>query len=164
MAKPDFKKVLIIVCASLLLGLTYNYFSPEALPLFGFSIKKYVSDELLRSEGSMLPEAEPRHISLKEALRLYEAHVTFIDAREEPDFQAGHIGHAINIPYDRFNKYQEILKSIPKDEPVVSYCGGSDCELSIMLGNKLASMGYNKVFIFFGGWNAWADAKYPIGK
>ncbi|MGE5352770.1 MAG: rhodanese-like domain-containing protein [Acidobacteriota bacterium] len=165
MTKINFNKVLIIVMASLCLGITYNYFSQGGVPLFGFSIKKYISGELLRSESESLPPAnEPKHISLKEALRLHEANVIFIDARDKEDFRNGHIEKAINIPYNELDKYQKVLSSIPKDEPLVSYCGGSDCELSILLGSKLALMGYNNVFVFFGGWNSWTEAKYPISK
>lgn len=150
---------------SLCLGITYNYFSEGGVPLFGFSNKKYISGELLKSDsGNSLEANEPKNISLKEALKLHEANVIFIDARDTEDFLNGHIQKAKNIPFNEFEKYEKMLSSIPKDEPLVAYCGGSDCELSILLGNKLALMGYNKVFIFFGGWNSWTEAKYPISK
>ncbi|MGE5431579.1 MAG: rhodanese-like domain-containing protein [Syntrophomonadaceae bacterium] len=164
MAKISFNKIFIIVMASLCLGITYNYFSQAGVPLFDFSIKKQLSAELLRSESFPQITNEPKHISLKEALKLHEANATFIDARAYEDYQKGHIENAINIPYYEFDKYQKLLKTIPKDEPLVSYCEGSDCDLSIMLGNKLASMGYDKIFIFFGGWSSWAEAKYPMSK
>lgn len=165
MVKINFNKVVIIIMSSLCLGITYNYFSQGGVPLFGFSIKNYISGELLKSEnGNLQVSSEPKHISLKEALRLHEANVIFIDARDAEDFLSGHIENAINVPYNKLAEYQKVLSRIPKDEPLVSYCGGTDCELSILLGNKLAQMGYSKVFIFFGGWNSWAEAEYPISK
>lgn len=165
MAKINFNKAIIIVMVSLCLGIVYNYFSPGGVPLFGFSIKKYISAELLKGQGASSPVIhEPKNISLKEALKLHEANVIFIDARESEDYLNGHIENAVNIPFYEFDKFEKMLKSIPMDEPLVSYCSGSDCELSIMLGNKLASLGYEKVFIFFGGWNSWSEAKYPISK
>jgi len=31
----------------------------------------------------------------------------------------------------------------------------------VLLGNKLAEMGYIKVFVFFGGWWDWVEANHP---
>lgn len=164
MGKINLNKVIIIVIASLCLGTTYNYFSQAGVPLFGFSMKKYVTAELLASGNNAEPLSEPKVISLKQALKLHEANVIFIDARANEDFLKGHIKSAINLPFYEFDKYKENLRGISKDDPIVCYCEGAECDLSDMLGKKLALMGYNKVFIFFGGWYAWSDAKYPISK
>lgn len=164
MSGVNFNKVIIILLVSTGLAIAYNLFSSKGVPLFGFSIRKYISAELLRSTTDSSPINEPKHISLKEALKLHQAKVTFIDARENEEYQKGHITNSLNIPYLEFDKYKVKLNNIPKDEPLVSYCGGTDCDLSIMLGNKLASLGYSNVFIFFGGWNSWTEANYPISK
>ncbi|MGE5621042.1 MAG: rhodanese-like domain-containing protein [archaeon] len=164
MAEINIKKIFLIVTVSFGLGITYNYFSAKGISLSGFDIKKYISAELINSASGSAPLEGPKSISLKEALKLHEANVTFIDARDSEDFLRGHIENAISIPYNEFGKYKTKLSGIPKDEPLVSYCGGSDCELSIMLGSKLASMGYSKVFVFFGGWDSWTEAKYAISR
>ncbi|MDP4173358.1 MAG: rhodanese-like domain-containing protein [Bacteroidota bacterium] len=164
MTSLNYKQIIVVVLGSMCLGLSYNYISDKKLPVFGFDIKKYVSAELLKDDSKNSSVNEPKHISLKEALKLYQANVTFIDAREEEDYQNGHIKNAINIPYAKLENYKQKLIGISKDEPLVSYCGGSDCDLSIMLGNKLTSLGYDKVFIFFGGWNTWENANYPVSK
>jgi rhodanese-related sulfurtransferase len=164
MTSLNYKQIFLIVLGSVCLGLSFNYFSGKKLSVFGFNIKKYVSAELLKDVSENLSLNEPKHISLKEAQQLYKANVTFIDAREEEDYQKGHIKNAINIPYAKLENYKQKLNGILKDEPLVSYCGGSDCDLSIMLANKLTSLGYNKVFVFFGGWNSWQNANYPVSK
>lgn len=79
----------------------------------------------------------------------------FIDAREKSDYNLKHIKGAINFPFDSFDEYQHLLKDISKDKTIVTYFAGTDCDLSILLGNRLFSMGYKKNFIFFGGWNDW---------
>ncbi|HEX2869484.1 MAG TPA: rhodanese-like domain-containing protein [Ignavibacteriales bacterium] len=163
MAKVSLNKVIIIVIASLCLGTIYNYFSQAGVPLFGFSMKKHVTAEMTAKENEV-PLSEPKVISLKEALKFHEANVIFIDARANEDFLKGHIKNAINVPFYEFDKYKENLRGISKDEPIVCYCEGAECDLSDMLGEKLASMGYKMVFIFFGGWYAWSDAKFPIAK
>lgn len=163
MAKVSINKIIVILIASLCLGIIYNYFSQAGLPLFEFSMKNDLREELFANENNA-PLGEPQIISLKEALKLHEANVTFIDARSNEDFLKGHIKNAINIPFYEFDTYKNNLTGISKDEPVVCYCEGAECDLSDMLAKKLSQMGYNKVFIFFGGWYAWSDAKYPLSK
>jgi len=154
-----YKKIISIVLISVLLGFAYNYISPKGVSLFGYDNKKLLSEELLGANNS-----EPKQIHIDEALKLYEAEVVFIDAREHEDYKTGHIKNAIIIPYYDFDNYKKNLQNISKDEPVVTYCGGTDCDLSIMLGNKLSTLGYKKVFIFFGGWNEWTSANHPVDK
>jgi len=116
------------------------------------------------SENKMAEDEikEPKHIKLEQAYKLYKQNILFIDAREKADYQLGHIKGALNLPFDSFNKYEHILKEIPKDKIIVTYCAGTDCDLSILLGNKLLSLGYKKTYIFFGGWNDWQQANFPV--
>ena len=55
-----------------------------------------------------------------------------------------------------------MLKKIDKKQQIVTYCAGSECDLSIVLGNVMFDRGYKKLYVFFGGWNDWLKAKYPI--
>ncbi len=69
--------------------------------------------------------------------------------------------HAINIYFYSFEENENKLININKDEIIVTYCSGTDCDLSVLLGNKLAEIGYKNVFVFFGGWLDWVEASYP---
>jgi rhodanese-related sulfurtransferase len=105
--------------------------------------------------------SEPAAINLQQAYKLYNQNILFIDAREKADYDYAHIRGAINIPFDHFDDYKHLLDEIDKSKTIVTYCGGTDCDLSILLGNLLFDSGYKKVFIFFGGWNDWLEAGYP---
>jgi len=85
----------------------------------------------------------------------------FVDARDKWDFAEGHIKNAVNIPEYSFDKSNPILKTIPKNKTIITYCGGDDCEMSEKLAEYLFELGYEKVFVFFGGWNEWQAANYP---
>ena len=108
--------------------------------------------------------SEPVAIHIKQAYNLYQQNAFFIDAREPEDFKYAHIKNSINIPFDHFDNYKHLLDNINKEKIIVTYCAGTDCDLSKLLGNLLFEMGYKKVFIFFGGWNEWLEADYPIEK
>ncbi|RPI70416.1 MAG: rhodanese-like domain-containing protein [Ignavibacteriales bacterium] len=105
---------------------------------------------------------EPRAINLEQAYKLYNQNILFIDAREPFDYKEAHIKNAINIPADHFDDYKFMLDKINKDETVVTYCAGTDCDLSVVLSNIMFDMGYKKVYVFFGGWNEWTQANYPV--
>ncbi len=116
----------------------------------------------MEEEIEVIAFSEPRAITLKQAYSLYNQKVIFIDARDEGDYLAGHIINAANIPFDDFDNNQQKLEQISKEKPLVVYCAGTDCDLSIMLGNLLFEKGYKQVYIFFGGWLEWLEANYPV--
>ena len=105
---------------------------------------------------------EPKVINLEQAYILFNNGAKFIDAREDIDYNEGHISNAINIYFYSFEGNENKLNGISKNEAIVTYCNGTDCDLSVLLGNKLAEIGYKNVFVFFGGWLDWVEADYPI--
>jgi len=121
------------------------------------TIKNEVEKEAVKKDV----QTEPLSINLKQAYSLYKKNTLFIDAREPEDYRLAHIKNAINLPMDHFDDYKSMLEKIDKDQPIVTYCAGTDCDLSIVLSNVLYDMGYKKLYIFFGGWNEWFNAKYP---
>lgn len=113
-------------------------------------------------EKEVIAFSEPKAVTLEQAHKLFNNGVTFIDARDVGDFLAGHISNSINIPFDDFDNHKQKLDQLSKDKPMVIYCGGTDCDLSHLLANLLFEKGYKQVYVFFGGWYDWLDAKYPV--
>ena len=86
----------------------------------------------------------------------------FIDARDPEDYESGHIQNAINIPYDYYEDYEDVINGLDDAGIYIIYCSGEECSLSIDLADYL----YNeklidKLLIFEGGWPQWRDAEYP---
>ena len=106
--------------------------------------------------------AEPIGINLEQAYKLYTMGIIFIDARDEYEYKTGHIKNSINLPMYYFDKYKNVLSGTSKSQTIICYCGGSDCELSTQLANKLFSLGYRNNYIFIGGWEQWKTAGYPV--
>ncbi len=129
------------------------------------SIIKEEQTKIVEEEKTNDPEEvtfeEPKNITLDQAYSLFTSGITFIDARDEADYLAGYISGSINIPYYDFENHKQKLQNLSKDKPLVIYCAGTDCDLSILLGNQLSKLGYKQVYIFFGGWLEWENANYP---
>lgn len=121
-----------------------------------------IKDVTEQKENQTPEMTEPLAVNLDQAYRLYQQGIVFLDARDNYEFREGHIKNAVSLPYYQFEEFEHQLKNIAKDKAVVTYCGGSDCDLSVMLGNKLFKMGYKRVYIFHGGWNDWTNATYPV--
>lgn len=105
-------------------------------------------------------------ISLQQAYGLYlKGDAIFLDAREEEEYDDGHIAGALNLPFEFWDDYwASVEPELDPNKEIVVYCGGLDCELSLFEARELKGMGYEKAYTFFGGWQKWLDAGLPIEK
>ena len=86
----------------------------------------------------------------------------FIDARDPEDYESGHIQNAINIPYDYYEDYEDVINGLDDAGIYIIYCSGEECSLSIDLADYLYTEKLiDKLLIFEGGWPQWRDAGYP---
>lgn len=106
----------------------------------------------------------PMSIKIDFAKYLYdEKKAVFIDARNKDDYNEGHIKNAINIPFDYYEDYEEIIDELDINVVYVLYCNGTECSLSMDLGEYLFNEKlFEKILIFEGGWPEWKDAEYPL--
>ena len=103
-------------------------------------------------------------IGLTEAKQKYdEGKYLFIDARAEVFYKNGHIKSAINVTLeDLKNKMARYENKYPKDTKIIIYCNVSECAPSYDLAKYLIDRGFKSIEVFYGGWNDWVNAKYPI--
>ncbi len=103
------------------------------------------------------------NISLHEAYSAYELEsALFFDARSPEEFNSGHIKYAINLPVYAFLDSLAYLENLDFNKSIITYCDGEDCNASIDLAADLKMMGFSQVNFFFGGWQEWRDAGYPV--
>lgn len=111
----------------------------------------------------MSREGDPVFAPVGEAISLHRAGARFLDARDAAEFAAGRIPGAHNLPfYDLETHRQAALEGLSPDSPIVVYCEGVGCELSLFLGRELQQMGYTDVKIFYGGFPEWKTAGLPV--
>lgn len=101
-------------------------------------------------------QTKPLEVKYEQVLRLSkEADVLFLDARAENEYIEGHIPGAKLLPALEFEKHIPEIIGLPRDKRIVVYCGGGLCELSHQLCDNLIAFGFNRVFIYLGGWEDW---------
>ena len=119
------------------------------------------------NDATDIPDVgRPIQIQISKVKALFDAKAgTIVDAREPVDYKEGHIPGAINLPYDEVVTDPERLEKFdPEGKPIIVYCGGGTCELSMNLGFALVNAGKKKVLVFMGGWPEWSTSGYPIAK
>jgi len=153
------KEIFIILLLSTFLGLVRNCFLDD--PLKMIKEKKIINN----IEGSTLPDIfeEPMSINIDLAYKLFLDGVLFLDARDSDDFYDEHILNSINIPYEIMSDYEDTILDLDPIKPVIIYCSGGECDLSIHLGDVLFDeYEFEKVLIFEDGFPAWKELGYPI--
>lgn len=79
-----------------------------------------------------------------------------IDTRPGRKFKKGAVPGAINIPATRFD-----LAKLPEEKktPLIFYCGGFKCKLSLKAATKAKAAGYTNVKLYQAGYPAWKAAQ-----
>jgi rhodanese-related sulfurtransferase len=130
-----------------------NFFRPDGLPLLRPKLLSLSSEE---NHGNSISFQ-----SLKEKFK--QPGVIMLDARSPDEFAEGHIPGAKNLPYYEFSeKASVVLKEIPLDREIITYCEGLECSNAEDLVFLLKENGYAQVKVFEGGWEEWRENGMPL--
>ena len=142
----------MICLAGAVFGVLFNAVSPRGIDLLGPVPHR-------QAEGI-------GELGLKEAWALHkESAGVFVDARSAEEFRAGHIPGALLLPLDDFDEaVSSWTDLIPLETLLITYCAGAGCDSSWDVAELLKEEGYLRVKVFFGGWEQWKDAGYPVEK
>ena len=93
-----------------------------------------------------------RSVSQEEAMEMMEEETDYVilDVRTQEEYDAGHIPHAILVPYDTING--DVPELPDKRQLIFVYCRSGN--RSKQAAQALADAGYEKV-VEFGGINTW---------
>ncbi len=125
----------------------------------------FAEPDPIEADLPRIPEMDrPIQIQLPVVKKFYDAGGGFfVDAREPEEFDLGRIPGAINLPYDTAATDPVLLESLDTGgRPIIIYCGGGDCEVSMNLAWFLLEAGHTRVTYFQGGYPAWVQSGYEI--
>lgn len=159
------KKIHIQIASLVLLGsalgLLYNGFSENGLPLVASEPPRLRIPDPLGRDILKTYEA-----GFQEVLEIWQkGQGLFLDSREKAKYVKDHLPLALSVPYDEFEESLEKLDPLLREKIfLIIYCDGADCDSSILLAQKIldAVQGefniYNRLKIFYDGWNLWLKA------
>ncbi|MBN2226590.1 MAG: rhodanese-like domain-containing protein [candidate division Zixibacteria bacterium] len=151
-----------LVILALILAVVSNVVLPNRIPYIGNWPSLAGSDSVIVPPSAQ--EGDPPFISLDEAAALSQSsRVIFVDSRYPEDYVYGRIAGSINLPFELIEDFWDrVTLNMPKDREYVVYCSGDECETSLLLGREMVYQGYEKVYVFFGGWREWERAGLPV--
>jgi len=99
-----------------------------------------------------------KEIEVEDAKSLADKGALIVDVRSPSSYSKEHIKGAVNIPLEELDKR---LSEIPRDRPVILYCGSRECKASYYASRKLAAAGYTNIYRFVDGLKGWKEAGLP---
>jgi rhodanese-related sulfurtransferase len=173
------RQALGLVALGTALGVAFNiaglYFNdpryglawiPEEREVLDFETLTAGGTDSEASPGEGVPPipatAEPILIGLDVVERYHDAGAALIvDARDSESFGAGHIPGAVNLPYD--DATPDAIEALdPGDRPIIVYCDGDGCEISVNLAWDFIGVGHDRVAVYEGGFPEWESAGYAV--
>ncbi len=155
----------IIIGLSTLVGLGYNHFSKNPLPVF----KKYDAHEMQSVISAKSEEAEVvefSEIDVDTIMALSDAdQLILLDARKPDEYAEGHLPKAYSLPISTFKETFPKHKGLLDDatgKTIVCYCIGIHCTDSSLLALELHKKGYVDIFLYKGGIEEWQQLGNPI--
>ncbi|MFY9399661.1 MAG: rhodanese-like domain-containing protein [Desulfomonilia bacterium] len=141
--------IVLVACATLV-ALVFNAYRPGGLELWGVP-------------GLQAPDGFET-ITLEEAFAGYEEeNIVFVDARESPAFNSGHLPGALSIPAAEASLHADrLMQTLSSGKVAVIYCDSPGCPLSERLASALSARGICDMRILEEGWEGWYLAGYPI--
>lgn len=161
----NIKNLTILIIVAVVMGFTYNFFRADSLSLIREEVELEQAEDIgdgnesgFESENNFSPQL----INIDQVYALFKQNAaTFVDARDNWEFGEGHIINAVNIPEYKFEPSDTSKLPGSKDDILVIYCGGTDCDVSKRLAVELSELGYQRLFVFEEGWDEWEKAGYP---
>ncbi len=140
-----------------------NYFpgSPAAAP---GAVGPDAARDRLAAKGLQALSHEGA-LALLEDPRVARGEVLFVDARDDSQYQAGHIPGAWQLDHYRMSQYlPDLLPAALAARQIVVYCTGGECEDSEFAAVVLQEAGVpgDRIWIYTGGFTAWQQAGQPI--
>lgn len=153
------RQAILLLVLSGAVGLGVNLVSPNKVEYIG----KF--RDLTNSDQPIVPPTaepgDPPFVGINEAqMEFATGKPLFLDARNPEDFECGTIPGSVNIPFEALPEgdlsiYLDSALEVDKDHPIITFCSGEDCDLSLHMGRNLKMLGYTQVAIFFGGAREW---------
>jgi rhodanese-related sulfurtransferase len=161
------RQALLLLLIAVVFGQVANQVNTDGLPMVG----DY--REISSGDGPIIPPevepGDPPFIDIQVAQFEYAAgKALFVDARDVSEFECGTIPGSTNIPFDympeeNLEQYLDSALNVSsKDHPIIVFCSGEECDLSLHLGRNLQGYGYTNSSIFFGGAREWETAKLEM--
>ncbi|WP_155324999.1 rhodanese-like domain-containing protein [Desulfosarcina ovata] len=155
------KEALVIVLAAVVVAIAVYAIRPDKI---GIPASVRTGSEDADHAARQTMPSGFSEIALDETKRLFDANaVIFVDARQDVDFDAGHIRGARNLVFaDQDRWLPDFLATTDPATVIITYCDGEHCHLAPELADLLFFNGFDHVFYLKNGWTRWRESGFPV--
>lgn len=114
------------------------------------------------SESDAVSSRSPLPVQLADVQTLLAQGARAVDARASEQYAAGHLPGAISLPLAAATDQDWLVRHLPQDELVITYCNGDGCSDGFALALKLLQAGIPAVRFYEAGWPEWRDRGLPV--
>ena len=161
------RQSLVLLFLAAVFGFAANLVLPNKIPFIG------AYRDLHDGSGPIVPptaeSGDPPFIDINTAQMEHSlGQSLFVDARNPEEFECGTIPGSVNIPFEQLPDgdlgqfFDSALGKVPKDQRIVCFCSGEECDLSLHLTRNLKQLGYTQLVIFFGGAREWEKSGFTM--
>lgn len=106
------------------------------------------------------PDGGVRQVDLATARAEFPG-ALWIDARETAAYEAGHVPEALSLNETAWEAgFGRLMEAWDGARSIVVYCGGESCHASETVARRLKrELGFEKIVVLRGGWDAWRAAE-----
>jgi rhodanese-related sulfurtransferase len=138
----------IVAVIAAVAGLAFNSLRREGIPL-------------LAEPGTYRIETEAEFVKAPEAYRrLEEGTAMFVDVREPELFAREHIEGALNVQAAGGGA-DSLAWLVSAGMDMIAYADEKNLRQAGMLADRLLEMGFERVFVLYGGLEGWKEKGYP---
>ncbi len=150
-------RVVVLMALSVALAALANVLRPSSSRI------AWVEDWSKYIEARALEAGIPLANVEQTARLLDEARHVFFDARPSYDYEEGHLPGAISVPFEEVEDvFGEVQMRLTREQPILAYCSGAQCDESFLLIQFLREQGFTNVVLFLEGFDAWQKAGRPV--
>ncbi|WDP86695.1 MAG: rhodanese-like domain-containing protein [Desulfobacter sp.] len=158
----DIQGCVLIIGLAMGLGIGVNWISPHGIALFG----QWDPDTGVVMAGSN----QENHLVADElnnplrVIRMVQAKTAvLVDVRRADIYAMGHIPGAVSFPLYEFDTALSFfLDLIKKQDTVLVYCAGVECQDSHAFASRLIQMGFVSVKVYAGGFREWKEMGFEV--
>ena len=144
-------RVLILLIATLMVGLIINQFHPNGIRW------ALLSPDFSHTTNSV------EFINLPDAFSLIiDGQAIAIDVRETDAFEIDHLPGAISMPWQQFIRSPEIISQLDNEMTYIIYCFDPDCYEAKTFAGLLQKNGFRKTKVLYDGFSGWLEMGLPI--
>lgn len=142
------KEAVILILITVLVSLVVNHVRKDGIPL--------VADA-----EAFRVKTDAEFMRVEDALRLFEdGSAIFIDARDPEIFALGHIEGSMNVAASG-DDIEDMAWLAGGDSEIICYASRQNQRQAGVVADRLIQMGFEKVFILYGGFEDWKQRGLP---